>query len=75
MGRPPPPAMSTEDLLDVAVAAARASAAVLLEYYEHGVREVAAKSTPTDLVSEADLAAERAIRELIAAQRAALKQA
>ena len=61
--------MSTDDLLDVAVAAARASAAVLLEYHEHGVREVAAKSTPTDLVSEADLEAERAIRELIAARR------
>ena len=61
--------MSTEDLLDVAVDAARASAAVLLEYYEHGVREVAAKSTPTDLVSEADLQAERAIRDLIAARR------
>jgi myo-inositol-1(or 4)-monophosphatase len=61
--------VSTEDLLDVAVDAARASAAVLLEYYEHGVREVAAKSTPTDLVSEADLEAERAIRDLIAARR------
>jgi myo-inositol-1(or 4)-monophosphatase len=61
--------VSAEDLLDVAVAAARASAAVLLEYYEHGVREVAAKSTPTDLVSEADLEAERAIRDLIAARR------
>ena len=61
--------MSTEDLLDVAVAAARASATVLLDYYQRGVREVAAKSTPTDLVSEADLEAERAIRELIAARR------
>ena len=35
-----PAAMSTDDLLDVAVAAARASAAVLLEYYARGVREV-----------------------------------
>jgi myo-inositol-1(or 4)-monophosphatase len=69
VGRPPPAAVSTDDLLDVAVAAARASAAVLLDYYEHGVREVAAKSTPTDLVSEADLEAERAIRELIVARR------
>ena len=69
MGRPPPGAVSTEDLLDVAVAAARASATVLLDYYQRGVREVAAKSTPTDLVSEADLEAERAIRELIAARR------
>ena len=69
MGRPAPAAVSTDDLLDVAVAAARASAAVLLEYHERGVREVATKSTPTDLVSEADLEAERAIRELLAARR------
>ena len=68
MGRSPPAAV-TDDLLDVAVAAARASAAVLLEYYEHGVREVEAKSTPTDLVSEADLEAERAIRGVLAARR------
>ena len=32
-------------------------------------RQVSSKSTPTDLVSEADLAAERAIRELLAARR------
>ena len=32
-------------------------------------RDVSAKSTPTDLVSEADLASERAIRELIGARR------
>jgi myo-inositol-1(or 4)-monophosphatase len=61
--------VSDDELLDVAVAAARASAEVLLRYYEDGVREVEAKSTPTDLVSEADVEAERAIRELIAARR------
>ena len=33
------------------------------------MREVEAKSTPTDLVSEADLEAERAIREMLAARR------
>ena len=32
-------------------------------------REISAKSTPTDLVSEADLAAEQAIRELLGARR------
>ncbi len=32
-------------------------------------QEVSSKSTPTDLVSEADLAAERAIRELLASRR------
>jgi hypothetical protein len=41
----------SDDLLDIAVAAARASAAVLLEYHQRGVRTVETKSTPTDLVS------------------------
>jgi myo-inositol-1(or 4)-monophosphatase len=36
---------------------------------EGGEREVSSKSTPTDLVSEADLASERAIRALLAARR------
>jgi myo-inositol-1(or 4)-monophosphatase len=58
-----------EDLLAVAVDAARAAGAILLDHYERGVREVTTKSTPTDLVSEADLEAERAIRELIGARR------
>jgi myo-inositol-1(or 4)-monophosphatase len=55
-------------LLDVAVQAARAGADVLVPRFgrEHAL---AAKSTPTDLVSEADLASERAIRAVIAAQR------
>jgi myo-inositol-1(or 4)-monophosphatase len=69
VGRPPAAAVSSDELLDVAVAAARASAEILLRYYEDGVREVAAKSTPTDLVSEADLEAERAIRDLLAERR------
>jgi len=58
-----------DDLLAVAIEAARAAGAILVGHYEHGVREVTTKSTPTDLVSEADLEAERAIRELIAARR------
>jgi myo-inositol-1(or 4)-monophosphatase len=57
------------ELLDVAVEAARAAGDVLVERYELGARGVATKSTPTDLVSEADLAAERAIREVLAARR------
>lgn len=59
-----------ERLLDVAVRAARESGALLLERFEHG-REpaLASKSTPTDLVSEADLASERAIRDLVARER------
>jgi myo-inositol-1(or 4)-monophosphatase len=59
----------SEDLLSVAVDAARAAGAILLDHYEHGVREVETKSTPTDLVSEADLEAERAIRDLILERR------
>jgi myo-inositol-1(or 4)-monophosphatase len=57
-------------LLAVAVDAARMAGALLLERAAHGAeREVSSKSTPTDLVSEADLASERAIRELLAARR------
>jgi myo-inositol-1(or 4)-monophosphatase len=59
----------SDDLLDVAIEAARAAGAILLDHYERGVREVTTKSTPTDLVSEADLEAERAIRELLARHR------
>ena len=44
--------------------------ALLAERVRRGAeREVTSKSTPTDLVSEADLAAERAIRELLAERR------
>ena len=59
------------DLLAIAVEAAEASAAVLVERYRDagGPRGVAAKSTPTDLVSEADLHAERAIREVLHRRR------
>jgi myo-inositol-1(or 4)-monophosphatase len=57
-------------LLDVAVDAARMAGALLLERAQHGAeRRIASKSTPTDLVSEADLASEHAIRELLQARR------
>jgi myo-inositol-1(or 4)-monophosphatase len=57
-------------LLEVAVDATRMAGALLLERAREGAeREVASKSTPTDLVSEADLASERAIRELLAERR------
>jgi myo-inositol-1(or 4)-monophosphatase len=59
-------------LLDVAVDAARMAGALLAERARHGAeREVTSKTTPTDLVSEADLASERAIRELLARRRPA----
>jgi myo-inositol-1(or 4)-monophosphatase len=57
-------------LLAVAVEAATSAGALLLERVRRGAeRDVATKSTPTDLVSEADLASERAIRELLAERR------
>jgi myo-inositol-1(or 4)-monophosphatase len=63
--------VAAEELLDVAVEAARAAAAVLVERYEQagGPRDLQTKSTPTDLVSAADLEAERAIRAVLARRR------
>jgi myo-inositol-1(or 4)-monophosphatase len=60
-GRVTPP----DDLLDIAVEAARTAGALLLERFGTE-RVLATKSTPTDVVSEADLAAERAIRAVLA---------
>ena len=60
----------TAPLLDVAVDAARLAGALLTHRMRDGAeRNVSSKSTPTDLVSEADLAAERAIRELLGRRR------
>ena len=63
--------VSEEDaLLPVAIDAARMAGALLAERARGGAeREVASKSTPTDLVSEADVASERAIRELLEQRR------
>lgn len=62
--------MSQAELLDIAVGLACDAGALLLERFEGG-REQAleSKSTPTDLVSEADLASERLIRERLARER------
>jgi myo-inositol-1(or 4)-monophosphatase len=59
------------ELLEIAGEAARASAAVLVERYHDtgGPRGVVSKSTPTDLVSDADVNAERAIREVLHRRR------
>jgi myo-inositol-1(or 4)-monophosphatase len=63
-------AREADALLEVAVEAATTAGALLLERVRHGAeRQVTSKSTPTDLVSEADLASERAIRELLARRR------
>jgi len=54
----------------IAAEAARAAGELLLErFVAGGERAVASKSSPTDVVSEADYAAERAIRDLLSARR------
>jgi myo-inositol-1(or 4)-monophosphatase len=62
---------SLDELLDVAHEAARAAACELLARFgarQHGVH---AKSSPTDLVSDADVAAEHAIRAVLERRRPA----
>jgi myo-inositol-1(or 4)-monophosphatase len=54
------------ELLAVAEEAARSAGAILLERFGSERALEQTKSSPTDLVSEADLLAERAIRELLA---------
>jgi myo-inositol-1(or 4)-monophosphatase len=63
-------ACDADGLLGIAVEAATSAGTLLLERVSRGAeRSIASKSTPTDLVSEADLASERAIRELLVARR------
>jgi myo-inositol-1(or 4)-monophosphatase len=61
--------MNPDALLALADSIARDAGAVLLESFAGPSREVTAKSTPTDLVSAADLATERLIRERLAEAR------
>jgi myo-inositol-1(or 4)-monophosphatase len=56
-------------LLEVAREAADAAAAELRARFGEHAQGVRSKSTPTDLVSDADVAAESAIREVLAARR------
>jgi myo-inositol-1(or 4)-monophosphatase len=59
-----------DELLGLAVQAARMAGGLLAERVRHGAeRAVTSKSTPTDLVSEADVASQHAIRELLARER------
>ena len=77
MGRASPTGLRVSDaragadeLLEVAVEAATSAGALLAERARRGAeRSVDTKSTPTDLVSEADLLSERAIRELLERRR------
>ena len=64
--------MSSTDedaLLEIAREAAAAAAGELLARFGERPADVQSKSTPTDLVSEADVAAERAIRSVLARRR------
>jgi myo-inositol-1(or 4)-monophosphatase len=58
--------VTADDPLAVATQAARIAGALLLARFGHE-QVLATKSSPTDPVSEADIAAERAIRELLRA--------
>jgi myo-inositol-1(or 4)-monophosphatase len=59
-----------QELLELAVEAARMAGGLLSERARQGAeRQVASKSTPTDLVSEADLASQRAIGGLLRERR------
>ena len=55
--------------LELAERAARAAGEVLLSYYGRPPEGIDAKSSETDLVSDADREAERVIRELLEAER------
>jgi myo-inositol-1(or 4)-monophosphatase len=60
----------TDELLALATAAARGAGALLRErFLAGGEASVESKSSPTDLVSQADLASQRAIRTLIGERR------
>jgi myo-inositol-1(or 4)-monophosphatase len=63
-------AADAEALLELAIDAATMAGRLLADRVRHGgEREVMSKSTPTDLVSDADLASERALRELLRERR------
>ena len=55
--------------LELALRAARAAGDVLMSYYGRPAEGVSSKSSATDLVSDADREAERAVRELLEAER------
>ena len=70
MGGSPAAGRVSDELLAVAAQAARAAGELLLERFQAGAPgAVTMKSSPTDPVSEADQAAERAIRDVLAARR------
>jgi myo-inositol-1(or 4)-monophosphatase len=62
-------ALVTDELLDLAQRAARAAGELLQERFSRPAEGVSAKSTPTDLVSDADRASDALLVELISAER------
>ena len=68
MGGSPPAGQLSEHQAAIAQEAARAAGALLLERFGSERALDYSKSSPTDLVSEADLLAERAIRDVLAAR-------
>jgi myo-inositol-1(or 4)-monophosphatase len=65
------PEEDLDQLLAIGQEAARRAGAILLEHWVRPPSGVRAKTRPTDLVSAADLAAEDAIRALLAVERPA----
>ena len=57
------------ELLDLAVEAAQSAGALLLEHFRKPAAGVSSKTTPTDLVSDADKASEALLLDLIASKR------
>lgn len=57
------------ELLSIAEEAARAAGALLLERYATGAVGVQSKSSPTDLVSQADIDTEVLVRSILSARR------
>ncbi len=66
MGRPPAARQLSTQPAAIAEEAARAAGTILLERFGSERALDRTKSSPTDLVSEADLLAEKAIRDVLA---------
>lgn len=57
------------DLLEIALTAARAAGDLLTDYFHRPAAGVGSKTSPTDLVSDADRAAEKCLLDVITAHR------
>ena len=62
-------AVEHRELLELAVTAARAAGGLLLDRWRRPARGVGSKSTPTDVVSDADRDSERLLKRIILSQR------